>query len=566
MASTASSTLAPSAHVALLQHYQQTGEESVTHHELPLAASPSPSPSPQPRSLDAAAATLINTLLPLPSGWSTLRAKLCTLEPEQRSIPSLQLDGGKDCDKHVLRRGLWAVCACMYLPDVLEGRVVARHHCNGLSMDAVRVAPPSAATPVAASCPPDCPGDVELEPVSELRVPSRFQVSVVEGGITNLLYKCTLAPLPSDDPHSSLPLPPPVLVRIYGPRTELVINRSLENEVVDVLSRSGEGPTIWGRFHNGRMEGWMEGRSISPIEMRSTPIAALIAERLAILHHQPMPFPRKSAIFTVLRKWATLAKGIAFGGEDEKNVAKQRQLDELQLKERVLPALGQYLTALDASPFGSASPLTFCHNDLLSGNVMFHQHEREPEEEEGSNAVSNGAVDTPTSDLKSMGSVRLVDFEYANFNPRAFDLANHFCECCGFECDWEQFPSPAAQMHFIRHYLATSNTYSHTLPTSSSSSSFQPSSTATQPPLPPSSIPLSACHTLFAEVQCWLLAPHLFWCLWAVVQARYSPISFDYMTYALERWRGYQRMREECFRWLNKTKEEVEGMKEINDK
>jgi ethanolamine kinase len=41
--------------------------------------------------------------------------------------------------------------------------------------------------------------------------------------------------------------------------------------------------------------------------------------------------------------------------------------------------------------------------------------------------------------------VRLIDFEYGAYNPRAFDIANHFCEMCGFESDWSKFPTRKQQ-------------------------------------------------------------------------------------------------------------------------
>ena len=33
----------------------------------------------------------------------------------------------------------------------------------------------------------------------------------------------------------------------------------------------------------------------------------------------------------------------------------------------------------------------------------------------------------------------LIDFEYAFYNYRAFDIANHFCEYAGFECDYSRW-------------------------------------------------------------------------------------------------------------------------------
>ena len=34
----------------------------------------------------------------------------------------------------------------------------------------------------------------------------------------------------------------------------------------------------------------------------------------------------------------------------------------------------------------------------------------------------------------------VIDFEYSCYGPRGFDLANHFVEYAGFDCDWSLLP------------------------------------------------------------------------------------------------------------------------------
>lgn len=69
-----------------------------------------------------------------------------------------------------------------------------------------------------------------------------------------------------------------------------------------------------------------------------------------------------------------------------------------------------------------------------------------------------------------------IDFEYASYNARAFDIANHFCgkifsgynllcsnprvfnsiEYCGFEFDFEaKFPAQETRISFIQLYLSS---------------------------------------------------------------------------------------------------------------
>merc|ERR1712217_762162 len=74
-----------------------------------------------------------------------------------------------------------------------------------------------------------------------------ISISVVVGGITNSLFK---AAFPGKDQ-------PSVLIRVFG--GEGMIDRDLENATFKALSDSGVGTQYFGRFGNGRVEGWIEG-------------------------------------------------------------------------------------------------------------------------------------------------------------------------------------------------------------------------------------------------------------------------------------------------------------------
>ena len=53
-----------------------------------------------------------------------------------------------------------------------------------------------------------------------------------------------------------------------------------------------------------------------------------------------------------------------------------------------------------------ALQIVFTHNDLLSGNVL---------------------IPMDFFEQDGVSSMRFIDYEYAGYNSRAFDLANHFC-------------------------------------------------------------------------------------------------------------------------------------------
>ena len=128
------------------------------------------------------------------------------------------------------------------------------------------------------------------------------------------------------------------------------------------------------------------------------------------------------------------------------------------------------------------SKTVFCHNDLLAANII-HQEEA--------------------------GRVQFIDFEYANANPRAYDIANHFCEWAGFECEWKRMPTREQRWVFYEAYLSVERTCTN--------------------------------EQLDQEVMAYEPVPNLVWCLWAILQAQYSEIDFDYLGYGRKR---YERLRE----------------------
>lgn len=76
------------------------------------------------------------------------------------------------------------------------------------------------------------------------------------------------------------------------------------------------------------------------------------------------------------------------------------------------------------------SPVTFCHNDLLYGNIV---HDEAAEK------------------------VSFIDYEYACYSYRGFDIGNHFCEFAGFDCDYSLYPSKKFQRQWLRNYLNALN-------------------------------------------------------------------------------------------------------------
>lgn len=55
--------------------------------------------------------------------------------------------------------------------------------------------------------------------------------------------------------------------------------------------------------------------------------------------------------------------------------------------------------------------------------------------------------------------VLFIDYENAKACPAAFDLANHFSEWGGFECDYNMLPNRRVRRAFVEHYIESYSKY-----------------------------------------------------------------------------------------------------------
>jgi len=275
----------------------------------------------------------------------------------------------------------------------------------------------------------------------------------------------------------------PLLVRVYGANTERVIDREAETRLFADLSRRGFAPTYHGRFTNGRVEGWLEGsRALEPGELGQPALRRLIAAELRILHGLPAP-AGGSRLWQTLEGWLETARTLDFSGAQETARA-ALGLDRYSLILKRLRSAERWLAKSNAARTGwrLAFRSVLSHNDLLAGNILIN---------------------------RTQDRVRFIDYEYGGVAPAAFDVANHFCEYAGFDSDFDAgFPSRADRDDFIAHYLGGDAT--------------------------PEEIA-----DFSRAVEFYVLPDHLWWGTWAVVQARYSPIDFDYLEYARLRLAGF---------------------------
>uniref|UniRef100_A0A673SS96 ethanolamine kinase n=1 Tax=Suricata suricatta TaxID=37032 RepID=A0A673SS96_SURSU len=223
-------------------------------------------------------------------------------------------------------------------------------------------------------------------------------------GITNKLVACYV----EEDMHDC------VLVRVYGERTELLVDRENEVRNFQLLRAHGCAPKLYCTFQNGLCYEYMRGMALGPEHIREPRLFRLIALEMAKIHtiHANGSLP-KPTLWHKMHNYFTLVK-------NEINPSLSADVPKVEVLERELAWLKEHLSQLE-------SPVVFCHNDLLCKNIIYDG---------------------------TKGHVRFIDYEYAGYNYQAFDIGNHFNEFAGVnEVDYCRYPGRDTQLQWLRYYL-----------------------------------------------------------------------------------------------------------------
>jgi ethanolamine kinase len=149
-----------------------------------------------------------------------------------------------------------------------------------------------------------------------------------------------------------------------------------------------------------------------------------------------------------------------------------------------LTEMEQELQELEKLAIKYNCDIVFCHNDLLPYNILYEE---------------------------KFGNIHFIDFEYCGYNYRGFDIGNHFCEYSS-TIDPALYPSVEKQKNFIRHYAENLNL-----------------ETITEELL----------EQIRVEANFFALLANLAWGTWAVPQAKFSNINFDYWEYGSKKYAWY---------------------------
>ncbi|KAF4980950.1 hypothetical protein FZEAL_3145 [Fusarium zealandicum] len=310
-----------------------------------------------------------------------------------------------------------------------------------------------------------------------------------------------------------------ILLRAYGNGTAVLIDREREAENHELLMRHGLATQLHARFKNGMLYGYISGTVAKAHDLPDPPILTAIARRLAQWHatvpclsdpnhardathvngntngaangngnlnghangdgdkaRQAMidntaPGKPPPNMWTIMQKWI-----LALPTDTEA----QRERQDLLQRE-----LGVVVEKLSQRPGLGKNGLVFAHCDLLCANVIIHK------------------------DSDVAPTVDFIDYEYATPSPAAFDVANHFAEWAGYECDYSAVPRQDQRLAFVKEYIKMY---------------FSLTGEAVNED--------DEVRKLMEEVDAYRGVPGFYWGIWSSIQAVISEIDFDYAQYA----------------------------------
>ncbi|NXU98859.1 EKI2 kinase, partial [Cettia cetti] len=306
-------------------------------------------------------------------------------------------------------------------------------------------------------------------------------------GITNKLVAC----------YTDEGMADALLVRVYGRKTELLVDRETELRNFQVLRAHGCAPDLYCAFQNGLCYQFLPGIALGPHHVRDPHIFRLVAREMARVHaiHANGSLPRPM-LWQKLHKYLSLVKT-----ELSPKVSNPRLPQDVPSPE----ALEQELAWMEQALPQLGSPVVLCHNDLLCKNIIYD---------------------------RTRERVRFIDYEYTGYNYQAFDIGNHFNEFAGVkEVDYGLYPSKETQLQWLHSYLQAYKelTQGHPGDTQGHPGDTQVSEEELE--------------TLYVQVNKFSLASHFLWACWGLIQDKYSTIDFNFLRYAKLRFKQYFKMK-----------------------
>ncbi|KAL8807671.1 MAG: hypothetical protein Q9200_004571 [Gallowayella weberi] len=375
---------------------------------------------------------------------------------------------------------------------------------------------------------------------------ANISVERLSGALTNAVYVVSppkdLSQLLSTTNDSTTSLaskrhPSKLLLRIYGPQAEHLIDRDNELQILRRLARKRIGPRLLGTFANGRFEEFFNARTLTAKDLRIPETSKQIAKRMRELHEgiELLKEERNAGPF-LWRNWDCWVgrceevitwlddemiagkQGAARTGAD---AWKKRGLVcgvEWPIFRKTVEHYRKWLEDQYGGYEAVKDKLVFAHNDTQYGNLLRLQPSGE------------SPLLHPANEHKQL---IVIDFEYASANTEW--CYNYHNPSKPYGLNERSYPTVEEQHRFLKAYVQH-RPFRPTLSTQSSSASLRPSLSHSisnfmlDSRAPPAQIAEeeksreeateNEIQRLAHEVRIWRPANSAQWVAWGIVQAK----------------------------------------------
>jgi choline/ethanolamine kinase len=365
--------------------------------------------------------------------------------------------------------------------------------------------------------------------------PKDISVSAISGAMTNVIYKCELLLDPTNvsDSKTTDPNAHAVLVRLYGEGTDAFFDRQEELKVFSSLAKFRYGShALLCQFENGRCERFFQGSrpvTIQEMSAQENWINKSMGHEVAVFHRLPV-FETKPSyrqvvgdfLDSVRHCYGGLVKRSEIAWFQEKDINNNKVGQPLRSEEikqwlhhcihQILPAkMAQVEASLYQHESKYHANVVFGHNDLQPGNILIKDE----------NLKSNSDTE------ENKRNVTFIDFEYARYVPRGYDIVNHWCEWAAdyhgltpHLMNYEKFPTAEQQKEFVTAYLQVANNKTAAADAANDGQSGTGGAVTEE-----------EVESLIQEALDFEQLSHLWWGVWGLMQATQSSIDFDYIGY-----------------------------------
>ncbi|BAF25183.1 Os09g0438400 [Oryza sativa Japonica Group] len=243
-----------------------------------------------------------------------------------------------------------------------------------------------------------------------------------------------------------------VTVRLYGPNTDLVIDRKRELQAIPHLSAAGFGAQLLGTFENGMVQSFIYARTLTPSDMKEPRIAAEIAKEIRRFHQVDIPGSKEPQLWDDIFKFMKKASILEF--EDKEKQKRYETISFRKIQDEV-KELKKSSTSLISSMGRTATVVMILQTISMNMQAMI---------------ATIACIQIKILNTTSSGTI--------------FNLIGQ--------------------------------------------------------------VQLQDLDALYVETNTYRLASHIYWALWALIQAKVSPIDFDYLGYFFLRYDEYKKQRESC--------------------